>query len=67
MTGDYGSNFFNSLEEYRRKQALLSVPLKIIRANIIRFEVDYLSRELFFKPYPVDLVKITDPGKGRDY
>jgi len=57
--------FLNSFEEYRREQVPLSVPLEILRSSIIRFEVDYLWRQTFFSPYPVDLVKITDSGKGR--
>ena len=59
--------FLNSFEEYRREQVPLSVPLELLRASIIRFEVDYLWRQTFFSPYPVDLVKITDSGKGRSY
>ena len=27
---------------------------------------DYLARQAFFEPYPVELVEITDSGKGRD-
>jgi uncharacterized protein YbgA (DUF1722 family)/uncharacterized protein YbbK (DUF523 family) len=59
--------FLNSLEEYRREQVPLSVPLRLLRADIIRFETEYLSQQTFFEPYPVDLVEVTDSGKGRTY
>jgi uncharacterized protein YbgA (DUF1722 family)/uncharacterized protein YbbK (DUF523 family) len=59
--------FLNSLEEYRREQVPLSVPLGLLRGAIVRFEVDYLAQQTFFEPYPTDLVEITDSGKGRSY
>ncbi len=58
--------FLNSLEEYRREQAPLSVPLNLLQEFIIRFEEDYLSKQTFFRPYPRELLKTTDSGKGRD-
>lgn len=59
--------FLNSLEEYRREQVPLSVPIKLLRADIIRFEVGYLSQQTFFEPYPADLAHAKDSGKGRKY
>lgn len=57
--------FLNTLEEYRREQIPLSVPLRLLRAHIIRFNEKYLMQQVFFDPYPLDLVEITDSGKGR--
>lgn len=57
--------FLNSFEEYRREQVPLSVPLRLLREAVIRFEVTYLEQQTFFFPYPAGLVEITDSGKGR--
>jgi uncharacterized protein YbgA (DUF1722 family)/uncharacterized protein YbbK (DUF523 family) len=57
--------FLNTLEEYRREQIPLSVPLQLLRAQVIRFNEQYLMQQVFFEPYPTDLVEITDSGKGR--
>ncbi len=57
--------FLNTLEEYRREQIPLSVPLRLIQAQIVRFKEDYLRQQRFFEPYPPELVEITDSGKGR--
>ena len=58
--------FLNSLEEYRREQVPLSVPLNILRSYVVRFEEEYLRQQTFFEPYPGNLLEITDSGKGRD-
>ena len=61
-----GKNFFlNTLEEYRREQIPLSVPLRLLHSHVIRFNEPYLMQQVFFEPYPLDLVEITDSGKCR--
>ncbi|MGA1825140.1 MAG: YbgA family protein [bacterium] len=57
--------FLNTLEEYRREQIPLSVPLRLLRTHVLRFNEQYLMQQAFFEPYPLDLVEITDSGKGR--
>jgi uncharacterized protein YbgA (DUF1722 family)/uncharacterized protein YbbK (DUF523 family) len=57
--------FLNTLEEYRREQIPLSVPLSLLRSYIVRFEEGYLMRQTFFHPYPKDFQAVTDSGKGR--
>ena len=57
--------FLNSLEEYRREQVPLSVPLNLTESYINRFETDYLAQQTFFHPFPKELMTITDSGKGR--
>ncbi|MFH2012882.1 MAG: DUF523 and DUF1722 domain-containing protein [Pseudomonadota bacterium] len=59
--------FLNILEEYRREQVPLSVPLKLSKAYIFRFEIGYLLQQTFFSPYPLALVDIKDSGKGRNH
>ena len=57
--------FLNLFEEYRREQIPLSVPLRLLHSQVIRFNEKYLMQQTFFEPYPMDLVEITDSGKGR--
>jgi uncharacterized protein YbgA (DUF1722 family)/uncharacterized protein YbbK (DUF523 family) len=58
--------FLAALEEYRGTRTPLSVPVGIIKSYIVRFDEGYLAQQSFFKPYPDELVEITDSGKGRD-
>ena len=55
-----------SLDKYRDRRVPLSVPISIVSSWITRFEEDYLAEQVFFEPYPEDLVEVTDSGKGRD-
>ena len=57
--------YLNSIEEYRREQVPLTVPLNIARSYIVRFREGYLSKQTFFEPYPFELVRVRDSGKGR--
>ena len=57
--------FENVLEEYRRGGLPMSVPVQILKNWAIRFEEDYILRQVFLQPYPQALVSITDSGKGR--
>ncbi len=57
--------FLDQLELYRAGKVPLSAPVSVINAWIARFEQDYLARQTFFNPYPLELVEITDSGKGR--
>ena len=59
--------FLNTLEEYRREQVPLSVPVNLMRSYIIRFDEPYLRQQTFFEPYPQELVEVKDSGKGRNY
>jgi uncharacterized protein YbgA (DUF1722 family)/uncharacterized protein YbbK (DUF523 family) len=57
--------FLDSLERYRAEMIPLSALLYIVRSWILRFETAYLLNQVFFSPYPEELVEITDSGKGR--
>jgi len=57
--------FLNSIEEYRDERIPLSAVLYILRTWITRFEVDYLLKQALFEPYPIELIQVTDSGKGR--
>ncbi len=59
--------FLDSLQSYRNGKLPLSVPQSLIRSWIVRFNEEYLKEQTFFRPFPEDLVEITDSGKGRDH
>lgn len=58
--------FLDILEKYRLGKVPLSVPLSILRSYIVRFKQEYLIQQNFFRPYPEELIEISDSGKGRD-
>jgi len=57
--------FLDGLEQYRNQHVPLSVPTSIMRSWIIRFDVEYLADQVYFEPYPQELVEVLDSGKGR--
>lgn len=59
------AEFLESLESFRRGKLPLSAPVGILRAWIARFDERYLAQQSFLRPYPVELVEISDSGKGR--
>lgn len=60
------SLFLRTLDEYRAGRIPLSVPLRLMQAWVVRFDVAYLADQVFFEPYPLDLLDEADSGKGRD-
>jgi uncharacterized protein YbgA (DUF1722 family)/uncharacterized protein YbbK (DUF523 family) len=59
------AHFLDALEAYREGKYPLSAAVAIVRSWLARFEEPYLTRQVFFEPYPSELVEITDSGKGR--
>jgi len=55
----------DALEQYRNRHVPLSVPTSLVRSWIIRFDVGYLADQVYFEPYPLELVEVLDSGKGR--
>ncbi|HDR91328.1 MAG TPA: DUF1722 domain-containing protein, partial [candidate division Zixibacteria bacterium] len=58
--------FIDTLDKYVEGRMPLSVPVGIIRSFIVRFGEDYLAQQAYFEPYPIELVAISDSGKGRE-
>jgi len=58
--------FLNSIEEYRDERIPLSVLVKLLHSWALRFNNEYLLNQSFLEPYPLELVEITDSGKGRN-
>jgi uncharacterized protein YbgA (DUF1722 family)/uncharacterized protein YbbK (DUF523 family) len=59
------AHFLDLLELYRQGKIPLSAAISVIRSWIHRFGTDYLEAQVYFEPYPPELVEITDSGKGR--
>ncbi|MDH7483463.1 MAG: DUF523 and DUF1722 domain-containing protein [Spirochaetales bacterium] len=57
--------FQNLVEQYRDERIPASVLLSVLYGWAIRFGERYLLDQVLFSPYPLDLVQITDSGKGR--
>lgn len=60
------SYFLGLLERYRARKIPLSACLSVVNSWIVRFGQPYLADQVFFEPYPANLVVISDSGKGRD-
>ncbi|MGQ9699887.1 MAG: YbgA family protein [Candidatus Bipolaricaulaceae bacterium] len=58
--------FLNLLQEFRAGRVPASVPREVLRAWVIRFEVGYLAEQVFFEPFPAELLLPLDSGKGSE-
>lgn len=57
--------FLNLLEEYRDERIPLSVVVHVLLSWAIRFDKQYILEQVIIHPYPVELMDISDSGKGR--
>ncbi len=56
--------FLDILEKYQNKKVPFSLPLTIIKSWAIRFNNEYLLEQKIFESFPMELVDVTDSGKG---
>ena len=56
--------FLDTLEKYQNKKVPFSLPLTIIKSWAIRFNNEYLLEQKIFECFPIELVDVTDSGKG---
>ena len=59
--------FVELMEKYRKGKTPLSSDLDVLMSWGVRFGEKYLMDQTFFRPYPQELLDISDSGKGRDY
>ncbi|MBM7551841.1 YbgA family protein [Thalassobacillus pellis] len=59
--------FLDEMEQYEEEKIPLSTLLGILKAWVIRFDEHYLKGQTYFEPYPIELIEISDSGKGRAY
>ena len=60
------SHFMELLGMYRSKKLPLSACTSVLGSWIARERETYLAGQVFFRPYPVGLIEVSDSGKGRD-
>ncbi len=56
--------FLDLLQQYMDSQIPFSNLASVLEMWAIRFEIDYLNTQSIFNPFPKDLIKVTDSGKG---
>ena len=59
--------FLDLMEKYRSGRTPLKSDMDVLMSWGVRFGEKYLLDQTFFKPYPEELMDISDSGKGRDY
>jgi uncharacterized protein YbgA (DUF1722 family)/uncharacterized protein YbbK (DUF523 family) len=59
-------HFLDTLEAYRCGQVPLHSATSILWSWTLRFDSAYLQDQVFFAPFPDDLLAIHDSGKGRE-
>ncbi|RWZ58909.1 DUF1722 domain-containing protein [Halobacillus fulvus] len=59
--------FQSLLNQYMEEKVPLSAVISVLSTWTARFQSDYLRNQTYFEPYPMELVEISDSGKGRAY
>ncbi|MDG6225246.1 MAG: DUF1722 domain-containing protein [Candidatus Thermoplasmatota archaeon] len=59
--------FLDSIEMYRDERASLETIRELMRGYIVRFDEDYLLKQTFFAPYPLELSTTCGSGRGREF
>jgi uncharacterized protein YbbK (DUF523 family)/uncharacterized protein YbgA (DUF1722 family) len=59
--------FLENIWEYENEKVPFSVLVKLVSAEAIRFDDQFLLNQTFLHPFPLDLIEISDSGKGREY
>lgn len=58
--------FLDVIQQYTEKKIPFSLPIAVIYSWVVRFDEPYLKMQTIFKPYPMDILDVTDSGKGID-
>lgn len=56
--------FLDQITLYQNKKVPFSSVLSIIKAWVVRFDESYLKEQTLFNLFPLDLIELTDSGKG---
>ncbi len=65
LTSQEKGHFLDQMTLYRQKQLPLIALTTILRSWSLRYEQEYLLDQIYFEPFPKELMYITDSGKGR--
>ncbi len=66
LSGNEKQFFIDSLEMYRDERVPLSSVIMIIKTWALRDKVDYLLQQTILKPFPDELLELSDSGKMLD-
>lgn len=56
--------FLDTLENYRSQHIPQSTVMAILWSWVLRFDEPYLLKQTIFRPFPKELIQMTDSGKG---
>jgi uncharacterized protein YbgA (DUF1722 family)/uncharacterized protein YbbK (DUF523 family) len=65
LSPDERRHFGDVLEAYGEGRLPLGAPVSILQSWIVRFEVEYLANQAYFRPFPRELMDLRDSGRGR--
>ncbi|MFO7816018.1 MAG: DUF523 and DUF1722 domain-containing protein [Halanaerobiales bacterium] len=63
LTSNEKEFFLTIVDKYRENKVPLSVPIHVLKAWIIEYDIVYLKNQSFIDPFPDRLVDLTDSGK----
>jgi uncharacterized protein YbgA (DUF1722 family)/uncharacterized protein YbbK (DUF523 family) len=66
LTAREKAHFLDLLGTYREGRTPISVLTNLLGSWVVRFGEEYLAEQIWFAPYPADLVEISDSGRGRE-
>lgn len=58
------AHLLDLIEQYRNKHIPQSTIMTILYSWAIRFDMEYLINQTIFRPFPMELIQVTDSGKG---
>lgn len=65
LSKDEKDLFLKYVEEYRDERIPLVVLIRLIESWAVKYDDKYILSQTFISPYPIELLKVTDSGKGR--
>ncbi|MBN1623759.1 MAG: DUF1722 domain-containing protein, partial [Clostridia bacterium] len=64
LSGDEKAHFLDMLEQYRNSRIPQSAVMSMLGSWGVRFNSEYLKGQTVFNPFPMELARVTDSGKG---
>lgn len=66
LSSDEKEYIINTIEEYRDERIALQAVTRLLEAQAIRFQQEYLLGQVLLHPFPRELSDLSDSGTGRD-
>lgn len=66
LSSDEKHYIINTIEEYRDERIPLQAVTRLIEAQAIRFDQQYLLSQILLRPFPPELSDLSDSGRGRE-